>query len=67
MPHGVMKHIQQYNHLQVLAVREQPHSASQSIPELEVLCCLSVSSNIFTQTRSAQMACPLDWITSAPG
>ena len=43
--------------------REQPHSASRLTPELEVMCCPSMSSNISIQTVSAQLA----WIMSAPG
>ena len=35
--------------------------------EAEVMCCPSVFSNISTQTGSAQMACPLASIMSAPG
>ena len=61
MPHGVMKHIQQYNCLQAPAEREQ------STLELEVMCCPSVYSNISTQTRSTQLACLQAWIMSAPG
>ena len=31
------------------------------------MCCPSVCFNISNQTGSAQLACPLAWITSAPG
>ena len=64
--HGVMKHIQQYNYLQASPAREQPHFASRSTLELEVMCCPSVYSNVSTQTGSAQLACPLAWTMSAP-
>ena len=67
VPHSAMKHIPQYSCLQVPAVRGQPHSASRSTLELEVTCYPSVYSNVSTQTGSAQLACPLAWITSAPG
>ena len=67
VPNGAMKHIQWYNCLQGPAVREQPQSVSRSTWELKVMCCPSMSSDVSTQTRSAQLACPLAWITSAPG
>ena len=62
-----MKLIQQYNCLQVPAEREHPHFVSKSTLELEVTCCPSVYSNVSTQTRSAQLACPPAWITSPQG
>ena len=63
---GAMKHTPLYSCLQVPAERELPHSTSRLILELEVMCCPSVYFDIFIQTRSAQLACPLAWIMSAP-
>ena len=62
-----MKHTPQWNCLQAAAVKEQPDSVSRLTLELEVMCCPSMCFDISTQTRSAQLACPLAWITSAPG
>ena len=67
MPHSAMKHTPLYSCLQVPAEREQPHSALRSTPELEIMCYPSMYFNISIQTRSAQLACPLAWITSPPG
>ena len=58
---------QLYSCLQVPAEREQPHSASRSTPELVVTCFPSMCFDASTQTRSAQLACSLAWITSAQG
>ena len=66
MPHGTMRHMPLYSCLQVPAEKEQPHSVSRLILELEVMCCPFMYFNISIQTRSAQLACPLAWITSAP-
>ena len=58
-----------YTTVQLLASasrKGRPHSVSRSIPELEVMCCPYVYFDVFIQTRSAQLACPLAWITSAP-
>ena len=46
--------------------KEQPHSMSRSIPELEAMCYPSMCFDTFTQTRSAQLACPIPWIMSVP-
>ena len=62
-----MKHTTWYNSLQASAVKEQPHFVSRSTLELEVMCSPSMCFNVSTWTRSAQLACPLAWIMSAPG
>ena len=66
MPHDAMRHTPPYSCLQAPAEKGQPHSMSRSIPELEATCYPSVCFNAFTQIRSAQLACPLAWITSVP-
>ena len=65
-PHSAMKHTLLYSCLQVPAEEGQPHSMSRGILELEVTCCPYVYFDILIQTRSAQLACLLGWITSAP-
>ena len=66
MPHDAMRHTPPYSCLQVPAEREQPHSMLRLTLELEVRCCPYVYFNIYILTRSAQLACPLAWIMSAP-
>ena len=66
MPHDAMRHTPLYSCLQVPAEREQPHSTLRLTLEQEVMCCPYVYFNVFIQTRSAQLACPLARITSAP-
>ena len=64
MPHNAMRHTPPYSCLQVPAEKGQPHSVSRSILELEAMCYPSMCFDAFTQSRSAQLACPLAWITS---
>ena len=66
VPHNAMRHTPPYSCLQVPAEKGQPHSASRSIPELEEMCYPSMCFDVFIQTRSAQLAYPLDLITSVP-
>ena len=66
MPHGAMRHTPTYSCLQVPAEEGLPHSASRLTLELVVMCCPSMYSNVYIQTRSTQLACPLAWIMSAP-
>ena len=64
--HGAMKHTPLYSCLRVPAEKEQPHSTSRLILEPEVMCCPFMYFDIFIWSRSAQLACQLAWITSAP-
>ena len=67
MPHSAMRHTPPHSYLQVPAEEGLLHSASKLTPELEVTYCPSVYFDTYIQTRSAQLAGPLAWITSAPG
>ena len=66
MPHNAMRHTPPYSCLQVPAEREQPHSVSRLIPELEAMCYPSMCFDACTQIRSAQLACPLALNMSVP-
>ena len=66
MPHDAMRHTPPYSCLQVPAERGQPHYALRLTPELEAMCYPSMCFDAFIQIRSAQLACPLVWITSVP-
>ena len=66
MPYNAIRHTQPYSFLQVPAEKGQPCSMSRSILELEETCYPSVCFDAFTQSRSAQLTCPLAWITSVP-
>ena len=61
-----MRHTPLYSCLQVPAEEGLPHSVSRSIPELEVMYYPYMCFDVFIPTRSAQLACPLAWITTAP-
>ena len=65
VPHSAMRHRPPYSCLQVPA-EGLPHSMSKLTLELEVMCCPSVYFNVYIQTRSAQLACPLACIMLAP-
>ena len=66
VPHNARRHTPPYSCLQAPAEKEQPHSVSRLIPELEAMCYPSVCFDTFTQIRSAQLAYPLALIMSVP-
>ena len=66
MSHGAMRHTPLCSCLQVPADKGQAHSASRSIPELEVMYYPYMCYDVFIQTRSPHLACQLAWIMSVP-
>ena len=64
MPHNAMRHTPPYSCLQVPAEREQPHSMSRSIMELEATCYLFMCFNASTQISPAGLPPGLDHIST---